>query len=234
MRTRPRLRARDVFGEALGIYRRHFAIVATVGAVLFAPLVLVQTAAGIAIHDGLTGSGDRAGAIFVWLSVALLMFGSALCAGSIERLVGTEFGHASMSFGDAVRSLPYRRLIGEDLALAILVGTATVIGAIPGLIALTFTCLAGPLVMIEDDTVTQALRRSTALTSRRFVLTFVVVALPVALEHQLLHALEVWIGFPFVVLLLVHVAAAVLVLVPVVLCEVTLAHRLTEQAGVSG
>ncbi len=204
-------------------------MVASVGAALFAPLALLESAAGQAIHDGLaSGSGaGRAGAMVVWLGVALLMFGSALCAGFLDRLVGHEFGHDDVPFRLAVRTIPYATLIGVDVAQAVLVGAGGVLGLVPGVVVYTLTCLAGPLVILEGRGVRGGLSRSAALTSKRFGLTLLVVAVPVGVEHEVLHALEAWIGFRFAVLLLLHAVAAVLVLVPVVLCEITLAHELS-------
>jgi hypothetical protein len=227
----PPVSARLVVGHALGTYRRHFRVVAAVGAVLFAPLALIQALGGVAIHDGLAaGGGRRTGAVLLWLGLALFVLGSALCAGLLDKLVGREFGHPDESLRQAVLSLPYRRLVGEDLVLALLVGAATLLGAVPGLVALTLTCLAGPLVMIEDRTVRGALTRSVSLTWRRFWLVLGLVAVPIAVEHQVLHALEAWLGLPLLPLWLLHTAAAVLVVVPVVLVEVTLAYLLTGRS----
>lgn len=224
------LRARDVFAQAFSIYMRRFRVVAAVGAAVFAPLALLEAAAGHAIHAALDDGGSRRlGAIAVWLSVALLMFGSALCAGFLDRLVGHEFGREEVTFRVAARTLPYPRLIGIDVAQAIAVGIGALAGFVPGVIVLTLTCLAGPLVMIEERGVRSSMSRSVALTARRFALPFIVVTVPVGLEHQAMHALEVWIGFPFLVLWALHAVVAVLVLVPAVLCEITVAYDLTGQ-----
>lgn len=230
MMTR-RVSARDVIGEALSIYRRRFPVVAAVGLVLFAPLAVIETVAGVVIHSGLHDGdgGQRASAIVLWLGVALLMFGSALCAGFLDKLVGHEFGHADVPFGEAVRTLPYKRLIAVDIAQAALVGVGAIVGLVPGVFLYTLTCLAGPLVMLGDQGVNAALRRSASLTSKRFGLTLLVVAVPVGIEHELLHALEAWIGLRFIVLLALHAVAALLVLVPVVLCEITLAYELSGE-----
>ena len=108
-------------------------------------------------------------------------------------------------------------------------GVGAILGLVPGVVAYTLVCLAGPLVMLEDRGVRAAMARSAALMSRRFVLTLLVVAVPVGVEHQVLHAVEVWFGFGFAVLLLLHAVAAVFGLVPVVLGEITLAYDLTGQ-----
>jgi hypothetical protein len=165
----------------------------------------------------------------LWLGVALLMFGSALCAGFLDKLVGHEFGREDVAFRVAVRTIPYRTLIGVDIAQVLVVGASAIVGFVPGVVVYTLTCLAGPLVMLEGHGGPAALRRSAVLTAGRFGLTLVAVAVPVAVEHQVLQALEVWLGFRFVVLFALHAVAAVVVLVPVVLCEITLAYGLTGE-----
>ena len=230
-----RPRARTVAGEALSVYRRRFGIVAAIGVTLFAPLAIFETAAGVAIHDGFEASGGRRfAAVVLWLGVALLMFGSALCAGFLDLLVGREFGRRELPLRQAARELPYRRLIAVDVLQTVLVGTAALAGFVPGVAVFTLTCLAGPLVMLERSSAPRALWRSTALTSKRFALALVVVSVPVAIEHQVLHGLELWLGFPVVVLWLVQCAAALVVLVPVVLCEIILAYDLAGETFARG
>jgi hypothetical protein len=77
--------------------------------------------------------------------------------------------------------------------------------------------------------VRSALRRSASLVRHAFWVTFLVVTLPVLLEHEVFAALELLLDLPFVLLWLAHLAAAVLVLAVVVLCETTLAFTLAER-----
>lgn len=223
----PRSTPAGVVRSALGVCRRRAATLAVIGIVVFAPLAVLEALAVGYIHDRIGGAfGHRTLAITAYLGISLLMLGSALCAGLIDTVVGHEFGEEDVGWRRAIRTLPYRRLIGVDLLQALIIGTLAVLGFVPGLIAFTLTCLAGSLVMIEDRGIRSALTRSVALTRRRPWLTFLVVALPVALEHQLIHALTVSISMSFVMAWLVHAIAAVVLLVPVVVVEITLAHHL--------
>jgi hypothetical protein len=103
-----------------------------------------------------------------------------------------------------------------------------VLGAIPALFVYTLLCLAAPLLVEQDLGVREALRQSIDLTRRHFLVTFVVVTVPVAIEHALLDALEILWDFPFVVLFVAHLVLAVTVLALVVLVEIALALVLGE------
>ena len=74
-----------------------------------------------------------------------------------------------------------------------------------------------------------AIARSVDLTRRHPLVTVVVVTLPVLFEHELLDALDVLWDLSFLVLFGAHIAMAVLVLAPVVLCEIALAFTLLDQ-----
>lgn len=217
--------AREVVATATDVCRRRWPILGLVGLVVFAPLAAVEAVA-VGIAHGAFERDEQLLAVGVYLWFSLLMFGSALCAGLLDTIVGHEFGEEDVGVGRAIRSLPYRRLIAVDLAQAVMIGTASLLGFVPGLIVFTLTCLAGSLVMIEGLGPVSALKRSVALTRRRFGLTMLVVAVPVSIEHQVLHALGVFLTLPFVALWAIHAAAAIVVLVPVVVVEITLAHRL--------
>ena len=224
----------EVLRTAVTICRRRAGTLALVGIVLFAPLALFDAFASQAAHRGWeSGGGLRTLAVGAYLGISLFMLGSALCAGLLDILVGREFGHEDVGLKRAIRSLPYGRLIAVDIIQSLAIGTASILGLIPGLLAFTLTCLAGSLVMIEQRSCGSALRRSIQMTWRRFGLTFVVVTLPVLVEHQVLHALEAWLGLPFVPLWILHAVAATLVLVPVVVVEITLAHDLRRDEGIT-
>jgi hypothetical protein len=202
--------------------------------IVFAPLAALEAFAVGFIHEHASGAiGHRTLALSAYLGISLLMLGSALCAGLLDTVVGHEFGEEDLGWRRAVRTLPYRRLIGVDVSQALIIGSLSVLGFVPGLIAFTLTCLAGSLVMIEGRGVRSALGRSVGLVRRRFGLTILVVTLPVAVEHQVIHALTAWISMSFVTAWLVHAIAAVVFLVPVVVVEITLAHHLRRDEGLA-
>ena len=217
----------DGVRSAFGVCRRRAATLAMIGMIVFAPLAVLEALAVGLIQDPASGTfGHRTLALSAYLGISLLMLGSALCAGLLDTVVGHEFGEQDLGWRRAIRTLPYRRLIGVDVSQALIIGSLSVLGFVPGLIAFTLTCLAGSLVMIEDRGVRSALGRSLALTRRRVGLTLLVVTLPVAVEHQVIHALTASISMSFATAWIVHAVAAVVFLVPVVVVEITLAHHL--------
>jgi hypothetical protein len=220
----------EVVRSAFGVCRRRAATLALIGIIVFAPLAVLEAFAVGYISDRWTGAfGHRTLALTAYFGISLLMLGSALCAGLLDTVVGREFGEQDLGWRRAIRTLPYGRLVGVDVSQAVIIGSLSILGFVPGLIAFTFTCLAGSLVMIEQRGVRSALSRSVALTRRRFGLTLVVVTLPVAVEHQLIHALTASMSMSFATAWLVHAVAAVVFLVPVVVVEITLAHHLRRE-----
>jgi hypothetical protein len=226
----PLASAVGVLRTAMGICRRRAGTLALIGLVLFTPLAAIEAGAVGLVHDGFEGD-DHAVAIGVYLWVSLLMFGSAMCAGLVDTVVGHEFGEEDIELRRAIRELPYAHLIAVDVAQALVIGTASLLGFVPGLIGFTLTCLAGSLVVIERLPGRTALRRSVELTRRRVGLTFLVVTIPVAVEHQVINALGAWLGPGFVALWLLHAVFAIVVLVPVVVIEITLARALIHDQG---
>ncbi len=212
---------------ALGVCRRRAMTLALIGTIVFAPLAALEAFAVGLIQDRASGAiGHGTLALSAYLGISLLMLGSALCAGLLDTVVGHEFGEEDLGWRLAIPTLPYKRLIGVDVSQALIIGSLSVLGFVPGLIAFTLTCLAGSLVMIEGRGVRSALGRSVALVRRRFGMTILVVTLPVAVEHQVIHALTASISMSFGTAWLLHAVAAVAFLVPVVVVEITLAHHL--------
>jgi hypothetical protein len=217
--------------RALRLYRRNFWTIVMVSGVVFAPLSLLSTIANQRADDLLDdgGSAPLLGA-FALVASALMIFGYALCAGLLEKVVvGPEFGHPRESVSEALRTLPYGRLVGLDLLTTVGVIVGLVLGVIPGLVFFTFVALAPPLLVYEHRGVLSAMRRSASLVRRAFVVTFLVVTLPVLLEHEIFAGLELLVDLPLVVLWLMHLVAAVAVLAVVVLCETTLAFTLVGE-----
>ncbi len=222
--------ARRAVGIAFRAYRRHPFAIAGVAAVVFAPLALLDSFAAIEAEDLVAGSGGEvvAGAL-LYLGTALVTAGSAVGAGIMHRMVAADLGGPRMAVREAIATLPKARILGLDLLVSAVVTVGSVLGAVPALAAYTLLCLAAPLMVDEDLGVRAALRRSVEVTRRHLLVTFVIVTLPVALEHALLDALEVFWDFPFLVLFAAHLVMAVTVLALVVLVEIALALVLGER-----
>jgi hypothetical protein len=222
--------ARHALGIALRVYRRHPAKIATISALVFAPLALIDTIGSTQAEYLLErGDGREVYGVIVLLATSLLTAGAAVGAGLMDKVVAREFGHPPMTMGEALRSLPKGRLLGVDLSVSSIVAVGSVVGALPGLAAFTLLCLSGPLLVHNDLGVRAAMARSVDLTRRHLLVTFMIVTIPVVIEHELLNALDILWDFPFLVLFAAHIVMAVTVLASVVLVEIALALTLAQQ-----
>jgi hypothetical protein len=222
--------ARHAVRTAFRVYRSHPFAIAAIAAVVFAPLALIDTIGSTQAEYLFNSGGSRAIlGVLVLAGTSLLTAGSAVGAGLMDSFVATEFGTDRRPFGAALRSLPARRLVVLDISVSVIVAVGSVLGEIPGLVAFTLLCLAGPLLVRGDLGVREAMARSVDLTRRHLLVTVVVVTLPVVFEHELLDALDILWDFSFLVLFGAHIAMAVIVLAPVVLCEIALAFTLLQQ-----
>ena len=117
-------------------------------------------------------------------SVSLL--GVVLLAGFLGRLVGeASRGGKRASVTGVLRTLPWRRLVGGDLLVVLIVGIGLIALVIPGLIALTFLAVVGPVIEIENSPAVAALRRSAHLVRQRFWAGALLATLPASAASQI-------------------------------------------------
>lgn len=113
--------------------------------------------------------------------------GLTFYAGMLERLVGSvERNEAPEPISRVLRTLPWGRLLLAELVLIVIDSIAGALFLAPGLIADTLFALVGPLINLLGSNVREAFRRSIQLVLPHFVLVFCFIALPVAIEHELL------------------------------------------------
>jgi UPF0716 family protein affecting phage T7 exclusion len=132
---------------------------------------------------------DRLG----WGSVAdTFVFGASTLgltfySGMLERLVGSvERNEPAQPVGTVLRTLPWGRLLVAEAILVVIGGVAAVLVIVPGLVIDTLFALVGPLINLLDASIPEAFRRSVTVVLPHFVLVFCFIALPVAIEHELL------------------------------------------------
>ncbi len=158
--------------------------------------------------------------------------GLTFYSGMLERLVGAvERNETPQSVGQVLRLLPWWRLILADLVLLVIGGVAAVAAVVPGLVMDTLFALVGPLINLLDSNVREAFRRSIQLVLPHFVLVFCFIALPVAIEHELLVLVADLI--PHEKVFLIFLSSFVLgdlCGMAIGLMEVTLAERLVRGA----
>jgi hypothetical protein len=128
-----------------------------------------------------------------WESVAgTFAFGASTLgltfySGMLERLVGSvERNEPAQPVGTVLRTLPWGRLLVAELILIVISGVAGLLVVVPGLVIDTLFALVGPLINLLDSPVPEAFRRSVRVVLPHFVLVFCLIALPVALEHELI------------------------------------------------
>lgn len=189
------LRVLDVFAAALRLYRREPARVAGAALLLLVPAVALGIGSGRLLDSWREGPLDDRVIVILMVAViaaVLTNIGSIVYAGVLDELVGSVIRDGRRpSISEAARSLPIWRLIGADLAVSVLVGAASALGAVPGFVLVAMLGIVGPVVNIERNRAIAAVRRSLKLTARHLWLTLIAIGIPLAIEvaahHWLLH-----------------------------------------------
>jgi hypothetical protein len=126
-----------------------------------------------------------------------------------------------------LRTLPYGRLIGADVLLALGTLLFSLLLFVPGMIFFTIFSLVGPALVMEDRKVISAFRRSRQLVRGHFLLVFLLVTLPLVVEENIVHGIvQVFESLGSVAVFVVNTLAGAAVGSIVAVIEVTLAHRL--------
>lgn len=113
--------------------------------------------------------------------------GLTFYSGMLERLIGSvERNEPAQPIAQVLRTLPWGRLLVAEVFLAALAAVAAVLVVVPGLIVGTLFALVGPLINLLDASVPDAFRRSVQLVGPHFMLVFVIISLPLAIEHEVL------------------------------------------------
>ena len=117
---------------------------------------------------------------------AVSLLGAVFLSGFLCRLVGREEdGREAVSVREVVRTLPWGRLVGADLLVALLAAIGLLVLVVPGLVVINLFALVGPVIETENRKVTAALRRSAQLTRRHFWTVALLVTLPVAVAGEI-------------------------------------------------
>jgi len=228
--TAPQVRAGNVLHDAFLTYRRRFPRVAGCAVALLVPLAVLETASVFAADRSL----DEVGHVPEWilffgaLAGILSALGNVFYAGLIDRVVASDQqGHPEYTIGEVLRALPYKRLIVADILLVLITSVGLVLLVVPGVLAFTFFCLVGPLIVSEQLGVRAAFRRSAALVRRHFWMTLTLVSIPLAVEHELVEAIEhIDFEHDFLIVLCLHSVLAIGLIAFVALVEVTLTYEL--------
>jgi hypothetical protein len=163
-----RLSPARVAGQVLRIYGARWRLLIGVGLIIFVPIGLVEVLdelaqEPLATEEGV--SGVHAALLLVAGSAHAVtsLLGEVLYSGVVAAIVLAHRGGKRNSLGEVARSLPYGRLIAADLLYVFLVALGFIALVIPGLVALTWFALIGPVIKMEGTGVRAALRRSREL-----------------------------------------------------------------------
>ena len=111
--------------------------------------------------------------------------GLTFYSGMLERLVGAvERNQTPQPVGQVMATLPWLRLLIAEAILLVLTAAATLFLVIPGLVVGTLCALVGPLINLLDCSVPEAFRRSIRVVWPHFWLVFVMITVPLAVEHE--------------------------------------------------
>jgi hypothetical protein len=116
---------------------------------------------------------------------ALSLLGAVFLSGFLCRLLGGPSGHSETSIRKVMRVLPWRRLVGADLLVTLIVVIGVILLIVPGLVAATYLGIVGPVLEVENRTVRSALRRSVHLVRGHFWTVALLVTLPVVLASEI-------------------------------------------------
>jgi hypothetical protein len=145
-------------------------------------IVSVLTAAAEVVADVFADQTSLPLSLLTALSASgVVLLGTVFLSGFLSRLVReVEGGSERASVWTVVRTLPWGRLIGADLLVGLLVVVGLIALVIPGLAAIVFFAVVGPVIEIENRPVIAALRRSAHLVGRHFWPVVLLVLLPLA------------------------------------------------------
>lgn len=170
------LSIRTLFGEVWRYYRQLFPLLMGAALIVYVPISLVDSTASI---FSTADSGDTleiARAVLAGLAGALFsLLGAVVYAAIVSALVDRHRGIGDHPLSDALRALPYGRLMGADLIYALVVSAALILLIVPGLVLMTWYALIAPAIEIEGLGIRDALRRSRALVRPHFSKMLVVV-----------------------------------------------------------
>jgi hypothetical protein len=172
---------------------------------------------------------ESLGATFVGGASTL---GLIFYSGMLERLIGSvERNEPAQPIRDVIRTLPWLRLLLADAILVVIGAVASLPFLLPGMIVNTLFALVGPLINLVDASVPEAYRRSLRLVWPHFFLVFIVITIPLVIEHEVVVLVadlipheKVWLIY------LSNFVLGDLMGMALGLMEVTLAERLVRGA----
>jgi hypothetical protein len=169
---------RRVLADAAAAGRHYWSRILAVAIV-----VSVVTAVAEIVVDEYVDRANLPLVVFADLSAsAVSLLGAVFLSGFICKLTAAR---GEVSVRQVLRILPWARLIGADLLVALLVVIGILLLVIPGLVAINLFAVVGPVIEIEDLRIRAALRRSARLVKPHFWTVALLVTLPIAITGEI-------------------------------------------------
>ena len=169
--SHPSLSPRRVLGQCVGICRRSWRELLVVGLILFVPLGLLES---LGPADGI--EVDRFDDLHLIAALALgvaqivgSLIGTVFYAGIVAAMAIRHREGEGRSLGEVTSELPNLRLVVADVALVLATALGLLLLVVPGLIAVVWFALVGPVVEMEGTTVRRAFGRSRELVRGHFL-----------------------------------------------------------------
>ncbi len=223
-----RPRARTVYRRAAVLMRAHAAEVIGIAAVVLVPFAVVD-ALGL-LHVKLRGENllaDFGLLVITVVASGLSGLASIFYAGILDHASAAwHRGDDAPAPRDVARSLPWGQLVLASILWFFAVAGGLLLAIVPGLIALTLFSLTGPVLVRENLTAVQAMRRSSRLVRRRPVLVLLTAVLPFVAETYISDLAAEIFGHSVELEVVVEVLAALFLASSVGLLEVVTTHQL--------
>jgi hypothetical protein len=221
----PQIPIRQILADVGGSYRHRFGRVVIAAALVFGVTAVI----GAAINDLVNHSQEN---LFVYIvafaGTAMSQIGITFYAGLLDKVVGEfELGEEPEPVLHVLRTLPYGSLIVADILITAATALGMVLFLIPGLILFTLFAVSGPVINIEHVGALRGMRRSATLVRPHFWLVFLLVSVPIFLEHQAVYwAEDVLAGHALVEVFILQGVVGMIVGSFVGLVEVNVAYKL--------
>ena len=219
------MRPSEIVRSVVRILRSHTVRIVGLAALVFGTTAALQALVEVKVVDG--GFSSEVEAVARVMTAVIGAFGLVFYAGLLDLVVGAHHrGEPDPTVREVIHRLPHGKLVVADVILVTICGVLALFFVIPGIVALTFFCLIGPVIVTEQHTVIDAFRRSARLVRPHFWMVLFLVVIPLLIEDQIMHGLDFnLIGTRVIDEFLVNAVIGAAVGSIVGLLEVVLAHE---------
>lgn len=185
----PAIRPTEIVRSVFRILRARPVHILGLAALVFGTTAVLQAFVEAKVADG--SFSDEIEALARITTAVIGAFGFVFYAGLLDLVVGAYHrGEPDPTVMQVVRQLPHGKLVVADAILVTISGVLALFFVIPGVIALTFFCLVGPLIVTEQHTVRGAFERSARLVRPHFWMVLFMIVIPLLVEDTILHAID--------------------------------------------